>query len=89
MLGAFFFKLVQQKRFSLALRPIQSKQIFFKYNNYKNHIINNKNDKNKILNLRMAVRHCWWRGVNVLLPVAFLLKRATASGVFTETCHCQ
>jgi hypothetical protein len=31
--------------------------IFFKYNNYKNHIINNKNDKSKILNLRMAAHH--------------------------------
>jgi hypothetical protein len=27
----------------------------------KNHIMNNKSDKNKILNLRMAVRHCQWR----------------------------
>jgi hypothetical protein len=34
---------------------------FLKYNNYKNHIINNKSDKNKILNLRMAARHCQWR----------------------------
>jgi hypothetical protein len=31
---------------------------FFIYNTYKNYIINNKNDKNKFLNLRMAVRHC-------------------------------
>jgi hypothetical protein len=31
---------------------------FVVYNNYKNHIINNKNDKSKILNLRMTVRHC-------------------------------
>jgi hypothetical protein len=30
---------------------------FFKYNNYKNHIINNKSDKRKILNLRMVARH--------------------------------
>jgi hypothetical protein len=33
---------------------------FFKYNNYKNHIINNKSDKSKILNLRMTTRHCQW-----------------------------
>jgi hypothetical protein len=31
---------------------------FVIYNNYKNHIINNKSDKNKIVNLRMAARHC-------------------------------
>jgi hypothetical protein len=31
---------------------------FFIYNNYNNHIINNKSDKNKILNLRMTARHC-------------------------------
>jgi hypothetical protein len=30
---------------------------FFIYNNYKNHIINNKSDINKILNLEMTVRH--------------------------------
>jgi hypothetical protein len=29
---------------------------FFKYNNYKNYIINNKIDKSKILNLRMSAR---------------------------------
>jgi hypothetical protein len=29
---------------------------FFIYNNYKNHIINNKRDKIKNLNLRMAAR---------------------------------
>jgi hypothetical protein len=54
------------------------------YNNYKNHIINNKSDKSKILNLRMAVRHCQWCGANAPLPMASLCKRATASGVFTE-----
>jgi hypothetical protein len=47
---------------------------FFLYNNYKNHIINNKSDKNKILNLRMATS----------LPVA-RRKHTTASCVFTET----
>jgi hypothetical protein len=40
---------------------------FLKYNNYKHHIINNKSDKNKILNLRMAVCYCQWRGANVPL----------------------
>jgi hypothetical protein len=34
---------------------------FFKYNNYNNHIINNKSDKSKILNLRIAARHWQWR----------------------------
>jgi hypothetical protein len=29
----------------------QITDFFFKYNNYKNHIINNKSDKSKILNL--------------------------------------
>jgi hypothetical protein len=37
------------------------------YNNYKNHIINKKSDKNKILNLQMAAR---------------LYKDATDSGAF-------
>jgi hypothetical protein len=36
-------------------------QIFLKYNNYKNHIINKKSDKSKILNLRMTARHCQLR----------------------------
>jgi hypothetical protein len=31
---------------------------FVIYNNYKNYIINNKSDKNQILNLRMTARHC-------------------------------
>jgi hypothetical protein len=55
---------------------------FVIYNNYKNHIINNKSDKSKNFNLRMAARHCQWRGANAPLSVASLLKRATASGVF-------
>jgi hypothetical protein len=29
---------------------------FFIYNNYNNHIINNKSDKSKILNLRITTR---------------------------------
>jgi hypothetical protein len=62
---------------------------FVIYNNYKNHIINNKSDKSKILNLRMAAHHCQWRGANAPLSVAFLCKRVTVSGVFTETHHCQ
>jgi hypothetical protein len=37
---------------------IQTLQMFVIYNNYKNHIINNKSDKSKILNLRMVARHC-------------------------------
>jgi hypothetical protein len=46
---------------------------FFKYNNYKNHIINNKNDKRKNLNLRMTARHCQWRLYwNAPLPVTRL-----------------
>jgi hypothetical protein len=64
---------------------MQFQSDFVIYNNYKNHIIYNKSDKSKNLNLRMAVRHCQWRlCVNVPLSVTFLLKRATASGVFTE-----
>jgi hypothetical protein len=55
-------------------------QFFFIYNNYKNYIINNKSDKNKLLNLRMAARHCQWRGANAPLSVASLCKRATISG---------
>jgi hypothetical protein len=59
-------------------------QIFFKYNNYKNHIINNKSDKNKILYLRMAACHCQWRGANTPLSVTFLLKRVTANDAFVS-----
>jgi hypothetical protein len=48
---------------------------FVIYNNYKNHIINNKSDNNKILNLRMAARHCQWcLCVNAPLSVAHLSK---------------
>jgi hypothetical protein len=55
---------------------------FIIYNNCKNHIINNKSDKSKILNLRMAARHCQWRGTNVPLSVASLCKRVTVSDIF-------
>jgi hypothetical protein len=48
---------------------------FIIYNNYKNHIINNKNDKSKILNLRMAARHYQLRlCVNAPLAVTRLPK---------------
>jgi hypothetical protein len=49
---------------------------FFKYNNYKNHIINNKSNKSKILNGNAPLLVAWSKCV-------------TASDVFTETCHCQ
>jgi hypothetical protein len=56
---------------------------FVIYNIYKSNIINNKSDKNKILNLWMAARHYQWRFcVNAPLSVTSLLKRATASDVF-------
>jgi hypothetical protein len=58
---------------------------FFIYNNYKNNIINNKSDKNKILNLRIAARHCQWCLYwNVSLSVTSLLKRATGSDAFVS-----
>jgi hypothetical protein len=53
-----------------------------KLSHYNNHIINNKSDKSKILNLRMTAHHCQWRRANALLPVTSLCKRATGSGVF-------
>jgi Tol biopolymer transport system component len=66
---------------------------FIIYNNYKNHIINNKSDKNKILNLRMAARtasgavqtrNCQWRGaVKTPLAVTRFSKDATDSDAFT------
>jgi hypothetical protein len=59
-------------------------QIFFIYNNYNNHIINNKSDKRKILNLRMAARHWQWHGANTSLSMMSLLKRATGSGAFVS-----
>jgi hypothetical protein len=50
---------------------------FYLYNNYNNHIINNKSDKSKILNLRMAARYCQWRlCVNAPLVVAHFLKNS-------------
>jgi hypothetical protein len=57
---------------------------FFKYNNHKYHIINNKSDKSKILNLQMTARHCQWRGANASLLVASLLKRVTDSNAFVS-----
>jgi hypothetical protein len=62
---------------------------FVIYNNYKNNIINNKSDKSKILNLRMAARHCQWRRANASLSVASLYKCATAIDIFIKTRHCQ
>jgi hypothetical protein len=57
---------------------------FFKYNNSKNYIINNKSEKNKILNIPMTTHHCQWRGANAPLSVASLLKRDTGSGTFVS-----
>jgi hypothetical protein len=72
-------------------------QIYFKYNNYKNYIINNKSDKSKILNLRMAARQ--WRVCLLQISTAqvficvciyknlFLGKHATDSDVFIQRRH--
>jgi hypothetical protein len=80
-----FLRLIQPNRVGSI-----SSTDFLKYNNYKNHIINNKNDKSKILNLQMAARHCLWRLYwNAPLPVTSLLKRVTVSDVFTEMRHYQ
>jgi hypothetical protein len=57
---------------------------FFIYNNYNNHIINNKSDKSKILNLQMIARHCQWRGVSASLSVVFLLKCVIENGAFVS-----
>jgi hypothetical protein len=52
---------------------------FFLYNNYNNYIINNKSDKNKILNLQMAVTRS--KRVQWCLCIK-QCKRATNSGAF-------
>jgi hypothetical protein len=72
---------IEQKEEKLS-RVINIIRRFFIYNNYKNHIINNKSDKNKILNLQMVARQCQWRGANAPLSVASLCKRVTVSGAF-------
>jgi hypothetical protein len=41
---------------SVFLLQLRERAEFFVYNNYNNYIINNKNDKNKFLNLRMTAR---------------------------------
>jgi hypothetical protein len=64
----------------MNVQPIPD--FFFKYKNYKTYIINNKNDKDKILNLRMIARHWQRRKANAPISVASLLKRATVSGTF-------
>jgi hypothetical protein len=55
-------------------------QIFFIYNNYKNYIINNKSDKNKILNLRMAVI------VACLTKNGFLITINTRTNIYLRGC---
>jgi hypothetical protein len=57
-------------------------QQFF-YNNYLNNPnFNNKNDKIKILRIRMAARHYQWRCVNASVPLTRLCKNIIQSGVF-------
>jgi hypothetical protein len=58
----------------ITISPYLALQIFLIYDNYNNHIINNKSDKNKILNLRISARHWQWRRANTPQSVAFLLK---------------